>query len=77
MRGILMQKCEYDRLMATVPGIGVLAKPAINEIVYYFFEDFPGSAGMDRALDQMYAAKDRGTVLSVEFHDNHKMLEVI
>lgn len=72
-----MLKCEYDRLMASTPGIGVTAVTALQETVYYFFEDFPGSPGIDRALDQMYAAKDRGTILSVEFHDNHKMLEVL
>ena len=71
-----MQKGEYDRLMATRPGIGVTARTAQNETVYYFYEDFPGDPGIDRALDQMYRAKDRGTIRSVEFHDNHKLLQL-
>lgn len=71
-----MQKHEYDHMMATRPGIGVTAKTPYNETIYRFYEDFPGCPGMDRALDQMYRAKDRGTILSVEFHDNHQLLKL-
>ena len=63
-----MEKNKFDRMMKTVPGVGVTVKNRFGEKVYYFYEDFEDDPGIDRAMDQMYAALYEGKIKSVAFH---------
>ncbi len=63
-----MEKNRFDRMMKTVPGVGVSVINRFNETVYYFYEDFENDPGIDRAMDQMYAALYDGKIKSVAFH---------
>lgn len=67
-----MEQYEFDHLMKTVPGIGVVAKNRYGETMYFFYEDLPHSKGIERAMDQMYNAKDKGAIQSVSFYENSK-----
>lgn len=63
-----MEKSKFERMMKTVPGVGVTVKNRFDETVYYFYEDFENDSGIDRAMDQMYAALYDGKIKSVAFH---------
>ena len=70
-----MERYEYDHLLSTVPGIGVEALNRYGETLLYFYEDFSSSSGISRAMDQMYNALHKGTLVSIIFHDNHAQLD--
>jgi hypothetical protein len=63
-----MEKNKFDRMMKTVPGVGVTVKNRFGETVYYFYEDFEDDPGIDRAMSQMYTALYDGKIKSVVFH---------
>lgn len=69
-----MNKNQWDRMMRTIPGIGVTGINCHGETFFRFYEDFDNSPGIDRAMDQEYRALNRGTVKSLVFHDNHAQL---
>lgn len=66
-----MQDWEFTQLLQTRPGIGVKATTRYGETVFFFYEDYPASHGISRAMSQTYNAMQKGTLIAATFIDNH------
>lgn len=69
-----MPEWEFTHLLQTRPGIGVKATTRYGETVFFFYEDYPASPGISRAMSQTYNAMQKGTLIAATFIDNHGML---
>ena len=62
-----MQREKFEYMLANVPGVGIEAVTRNGDTHLGFYEDFPGSAGIDRAAPQMYKALKAGDFSRVTF----------
>ena len=62
-----MTKIEMMAKIKRYKGIGVEITTATGNMIYYFYEDFEGSTGIDRAMNQIYPKLDNGKFTKVTF----------
>ena len=62
-----MTKIEMMAKIKRYKGIGVEITTATGNMIYYFYEDFEGSTGIDRAMKQIYPKVDNGKFTKVTF----------
>lgn len=62
-----MTKIEMMAKIKRYKGIGVEITTATGNMIYYFYEDFEGSTGIDRAMKQIYPKLDNGKFTKVTF----------
>ena len=62
-----MTKIEMMAKIKRYKGIGVEITTATGNMIYYFYEDFEGSTGIDRAMKQIYPKLENGKFTKVTF----------
>mgnify|MGYP001051541733 FL=1 len=62
-----MTKVEMLAKIKKHKGIGVEITTATGNMIYYFYEDFEDSSGIDRAMKQIYPQMDSGKFAKVTF----------
>lgn len=62
-----MTKVEMMAKLKRNKGIGVEITTATGNMIYYFYEDFEDSTGVDRAMKQIYPKLDNGKFAKVTF----------
>ena len=60
-----MTKVEMLAKLKRYKGIGVTM--ATGNMIYYFYEDFENSKGIDRAMKQIYPQMDNGKFAKITF----------
>lgn len=62
-----MTKVEMLAKVKKYNGIGVEITTATGNMIYYFYEDFEDSSGINRAMKQIYPQMDNGKFTKVTF----------
>lgn len=62
-----MTKVEMMAKLKRHKGVGVEITTATGNTIYYFYEDFEDSNGIDRAMKQIYPQMDNGKFAKVTF----------
>ncbi|WP_419031288.1 hypothetical protein [Holdemanella porci] len=62
-----MTKVEMMTKLKRNKGVGVEITTATGNTIYYFYEDFEDSNGIDRAMKQIYPKIDNGKFSKVTF----------
>lgn len=62
-----MTKVEMLAKIKKHKGIGVEITTATGNMIYYFYEDFEDSNGIDRTMKQVYPKMDSGKFTKVTF----------
>lgn len=62
-----MTKVEMMAKLKRNKGVGVEITTATGNMIYYFYEDFEDSNGIDRAMKQIYPQMDNGKFSKVTF----------
>lgn len=62
-----MTKVEMMAKLKRNKGVGVEITAATGNMIYYFYEDFEDSNGIDRAMKQIYPQMDNGKFSKVTF----------
>ena len=62
-----MTKVEMMAKLKRNKGVGVEITTPTGNMIYYFYEDFEDSNGIDRAMKQIYPQMDNGKFSKVTF----------
>ena len=62
-----MTKVEMLAKLKRHKGVGAEITTATGNMIYYFYEDFEDSNGIDRAMKQIYPQMDNGKFVKVAF----------
>lgn len=62
-----MTKIEMLAKVKKYKGVGVEITTAKGNMIYYFYEDFEDSTGIDRAMKQTYPKLNNGKFTKVTF----------
>lgn len=62
-----MTKVEMLAKTKKYTGVGVEITTATGNMIYYFYEDFENSNGIDRAMKQIYPKIDNDKLAKVTF----------
>ena len=62
-----MTKVEMLAKLKRYKGIVVEITMATGKMIYYFYEDFENSKGIDRAMKQIYLQMDNGKFAKITF----------
>ncbi|WP_461879683.1 hypothetical protein [Fusicatenibacter sp.] len=62
-----MTKVEMMAKLKRHKGVGVEITTATGSMIYYFYEDFEESTGIDRAMKQIYPKMNNGKFAKVTF----------